>query len=95
MEQNLIEIDDHDIYSFIIDLGKNPLIILKGRNGYVMTEHLDITTANKLGDIAGIIQNEPTVKDALNSRIIKLSTKAKQKGLRVGMKSGDFLIAIS
>ena len=94
MEQSIIEIDDHDIYTLLIDFDSTPLIVLKARKGYIMTEHLDISTADKLGDIAGIIQNVQTIKQALNSRIITLSTKAKQQGFTIGMLSRDFLNAL-
>jgi uncharacterized protein YunC (DUF1805 family) len=94
MEQNLIEIDDHDIITYYIDLNSLPLIILKGHKGYIMNEFLDIKTANNLNDIAGKISNVKTINEALRTTVIQTSNKAMKKGLIPGMKVRDFLIKL-
>lgn len=95
MEQSMIEIDDHDILVWIIDLDTFPLIIFKAHKGYVMSEYLNISIANKLGDIAGLINHTQTINDALNSKIIQVSNKAKRKGLNPGIKAAEFLRRLS
>ena len=95
MEQSMIEIDDHDILVWIIDLDIFPLIIFKAHKCYVMSEYLNISIANKLGDIAGVINHTQTINDALNSKIIQVSNKAKRKGLNPGITAAEFLRRLS
>jgi uncharacterized protein YunC (DUF1805 family) len=91
MEQSIIEIDDHDIFVFQIDLDKVPFLILKANKGYVMSEHLDIKIANGLGEVAGKIKDAKTINTALNTKIYQVSKKALEKGLRPGISVRNFL----
>ena len=91
MEQDIIELDDQDIFVFQIELDKGMLIILKTNKRYVMSDYLDINKANKLGEVAGKIRQVSTINEALNSKIIEVSNKALMHKLLPGMKAKDFL----
>ena len=76
---------------YCIDLGKAPLIILQARKGYLMCGYLNMSTANKLGDIAGKVTGVKTYDDMLNAPVIEVSENAKKEGLTEGMNARDFL----
>jgi uncharacterized protein YunC (DUF1805 family) len=91
MESTLIELENGDVYAYIIEFGNVPLIILEARNGYVMNEYLDIDTANKFGDIAGKVKDAKNLDDFLKCNIVELSNKAKKMRLKKGMTAKEFL----
>jgi uncharacterized protein YunC (DUF1805 family) len=91
MESTLIELENGDVYAYLIELENAPLIILEARNGYVMNEYLDIETANKFGDIAGKVKDAKNLDDFLKSNIVELSNKAKKMRLKTGVTAKEFL----
>jgi uncharacterized protein YunC (DUF1805 family) len=79
---------------YCIDLGNAPLLILQAKKGYVMCGYLNMTAANKLGDIAGRVTGVKTFNDMLNASVVEVSENAKQIGLNQGMNAKDFLNAL-
>ncbi|MFN3527815.1 MAG: YunC family protein [Candidatus Altarchaeaceae archaeon] len=74
-----------------IDMGNANLLIIKGKKGYIMCGYLNIETANKLNDVACIVKGVKNFDDVLNSEIVEISEKAKEIGIKVGMKGKDVL----
>lgn len=91
MKEKIIRLENGDVHGFFINLGKAPLIVIKNDKGYIMCGYLNMDTANKLGDIAGIVTGVKTFDDVLNSKIVKISKEAKKKGLKIDMTAKDFL----
>jgi len=90
MEQNIIEVDDKDVITIVIDFDPIPMIILKTQKGYIMNDYLDIHTANKLHHVAGKITKVTTISQALNASVIALSESAIKKGIEPGIKVRKF-----
>ena len=79
------------IECYEIPLPYASFILLKAKNGYVMCGYLNMDTADKIGDIAGIVSGVRSIDDALKSRILQVSSMAREKGLSEGMIALDFL----
>lgn len=91
MKTKKIRLEKGEIIGFLIELNNAPLILLQAKKGYVMCGYLNISTANKLEDIAGKITGVKSFDDALNTNIIEVSENAKKIGLHAGMNVKDFL----
>jgi len=76
---------------YSIDLGKAPLLLIQAKKGYVMCGYLNMSAANKIGDIAGKVTGVKTFDDMLNAKVIEISENAARTGLKQGMNAKDFL----
>ncbi len=74
-----------------IALPNSFMILLKAKNGYVMCGYLNMETAEKLGDIACIVRGINTVEEALNAKIVSVSAKAREIGIKEGMVAKEAL----
>lgn len=79
------------IECYEIPLPHASFIILKAKNGYVMCGYLNMDTADKMGDIAGIVRGVRSIDDALQAKILQVSTMARENGLSEGMLALAFL----
>lgn len=59
-----------------------------------MCGYLNMTVANKLGDIAGRVTAVHTLQEMLNATVIEISEKATHVGLQEGMPVREFLEAL-
>ncbi|DAC72852.1 MAG TPA: DUF1805 domain-containing protein [Thermoplasmata archaeon] len=91
MKMETIKIEKGELTGYCIDLGKAPLLILQAKKGYVMCGYLNISAANKIGDIAGRVTGVKTFNDMLAAEVIEVSENAKQAGLAQGMHAREFL----
>ena len=62
-----------------------PLILIRGRRGFVMCGYLNIDVANKLGLIAARVTGVKSVEEMLDKEIAEVTTKAKEVGIKEGM----------
>ena len=71
-----------------------PLIVLSSPKGFVMCGYLDMSIANKLGDVAAKVTGVNTISSALDAPIVALSENAKKYDVEIGMSSRKFLNTI-
>lgn len=74
-----------------VDMGNANLLVIKGKKGFIMCGYLNIDTANKLNDVACIVRGVKNFDDVLNADIVEISEKAKELGIKIGMKGRDVL----
>ncbi len=74
-----------------IDMGNANLLLIKADKGVIMCGYLDIETAEKLNDAACIVKGVKNFEDMLNARIVKVTTKARELGIKEGMSGKDAL----
>ncbi len=63
-----------------------PLLILRGRKGFIMCGYLDIRVAEKLGLIAARVVGVESIEEMLEKEIVEATEKARSVGIREGMK---------
>ncbi|MBN2013590.1 MAG: DUF1805 domain-containing protein [Candidatus Altiarchaeota archaeon] len=78
-----------------IELQNANLLLITAERGYVMCGYLDIKAAEKLGDSACIVTGVKTFDDVLESRIVGVSSKARELGIREGMSGREALSLLS
>jgi uncharacterized protein YunC (DUF1805 family) len=78
------EIDTSRI--IVLDFGGNlPLIIYKGKKGYVASAYISTKTAEKVGDVAAITIGARNVEEFLKAKIKEVTVWAEDLGIREGM----------
>ncbi len=79
-------------FDFIrMQLGNAPLLILKGKKGYIMCGYLDVATADRVGDIAVRVSGVNTMDDLLKANVAIASSKASELGIEKGMPVSEVL----
>lgn len=76
-------------------LGNKPLVVFKGKKGYVMCGYLDMAAADKFNDIAVKITGVSGIKDALKASAAGVSSAAKNAGIYPGQPVGEILKIIA
>lgn len=74
-----------------MDMGSAPLVIVKGKKGFVMCGYLNMEAANKLGDCAVRVTGVNDLKTVLESSAVGVSQRARELGIREGQKVSDFI----
>jgi uncharacterized protein YunC (DUF1805 family) len=68
-----------------------PLLVIRAEKGFVMCGYLDITTADKLGDIACKVRGVNNFEDVLNAKVVEVTAAAKAIGINEGMSGREAL----
>ncbi len=68
-----------------------PLVIIRGRKGFVMCGYLDINVTNKLGLIAARVVGVKSIEEMLEKKIVNVTSKARELGIKEGMKVKEIL----
>ncbi|MDI6916538.1 MAG: DUF1805 domain-containing protein [Thermoplasmatales archaeon] len=74
-----------------LELQNANLIVARAKKGYVMCGYLSMETANRLGDVAAKVKGVKNVDDALSAKIVEVSEKAKENGIKEGMTGKEAL----
>ena len=86
-----VDISGSDYEYLRMDMGTAPLVILKGKKGFVMCGYLNLEAANKLGDCAVRVTGVKDLETILNSSATGVSEAARKLGINEGQKVSDFI----
>jgi uncharacterized protein YunC (DUF1805 family) len=68
-----------------------PLLAIIGNTGFIMCGFLNIDAAEKLNVAAAMVSGVKTFEEVLKAEIKAVTSKAKMKGFKVGMKGEEAL----
>ncbi len=91
IETQEIAIDGKKAIGLKVDLQGAPLLLLVAQKGYVMCGYLNIGTAERLGQAAVVVTGVKSFEDVLNAKVVRVTTRAKQLGVKEGMLGRDAL----
>lgn len=74
-----------------LELQNANLIVIRAKKGYIMCGYLSMETANRLEDIAAKVIGIKNFDDALKAKIVEVSEKAKEIGIKEGMTGKETL----
>ncbi|MCP4649390.1 MAG: YunC family protein [PVC group bacterium] len=86
-----IVIDEVNINTFSIELPYAKLILAAAPKGFVMCGYLDISVAEKLNDVACVVSGVASVEELLAKPIVKLTPRAEQMGISLGISGREAL----
>ena len=72
-------------------MGKAPLLVLKGKRGFVMCGYLNLEASEKLGDAAVRVTGVSDLDTMLNSRVAGVTQRASELGITEGQKVSDII----
>ncbi len=87
----IIDVDGRRAIGVKIELGKAPLLVIRGEKGYLMCGYLNIEVAERLGDAAAVITGVKDFKDMLTKEVKYVTSKARELGVNEGMKGYEAL----
>jgi len=85
IEIDTININGREYETLKVDLDPAPLILVRGKKGFLMCGYLNMEAADKLGAVAVSTSGVKTVDDILNKPVTKISMKARDLGVKEGM----------
>ena len=74
-----------------IDTKPAPVVLITGKKGFLMCGYLNMEAADKTGASAVSISGVNTFDDLLNKDVVKISAKARESGVKEGMKGREAL----
>jgi uncharacterized protein YunC (DUF1805 family) len=66
-----------------------PLLIVKGRAGFLACGYINADTCNKTGEACAIVSGVKTHKDMLEAKVEAVSEEASKLGIKVGMSGAE------
>jgi len=85
-----LKIDDKVAMGLKVELPDSPpILIIIGQTGFVMCSFLNMDTAEKLNVTAAMVSGVKNFDDVLRAEIKAVTSKAKIKGIRIGMKGKE------
>ncbi len=78
-----------------LPLGAKRLVVLTGSRGYVMCGYLNLSAANRFGDVAVKVSGVATIADCLKARVHAVSRAAQRCGIRPGVSIKQILPLIA
>lgn len=83
---------DGEVYTGVkIDTNPSPIIVITGKKGFLMCGYLNMEAVEKTQAAAVSISGVSSFDDILNKDVMKISSKARELGVRDGMKGREAL----
>jgi uncharacterized protein YunC (DUF1805 family) len=93
MQEELI-IENKKYKSFCIPTEKTNVLIIQGKTGFLSCAYINIKAANKLNEAVAIVTGVKSAKEMLISKVIGVSERAKEFGLREGLTGKEALLLL-
>jgi len=85
-----LRIDDKTATGLRVDLPDSPpLVMIIGRTGFVMCGFLSVEAAERLNVTAAMVSGVRNFDDVLEAEVKAVTSRADDKGIKVGMKGKD------
>ena len=91
MREIKIKIKEKEVNGFEINLPNANLVLAATSRGFVCCGYLDLNTAQKLSDAAGVVCGVKTVEDLLKAKIVGMTPAAARLGIKEGMSGQEAL----
>lgn len=91
-----ITVEGKKFRGYEIKIGEKTLVLIIGERGshlkgYLACGYWNLETANKFGDCCALITGVNTVEEMLEKKVVAVSKKAKEVGIKIGMSGRQVL----
>lgn len=86
-----IKIGNNIVIGVNLELQNANLIVIRAKKGYIMCGYLSMETANRLEDIAAKVIGIKNFDDALKAKVVEVSEKARENGVKEGITGKEAL----
>lgn len=76
---------------FCLDYLKRPLLIIRGRNGFLACAYIDVATCDITQDACAIVTGVSSFDQMLSAKVVKVSKGAARLGVTVGVTGEEAL----
>lgn len=76
---------------FRLDCLKRPLLIIRGRKGFLACAYIDVATCDITEEACAIVTGVSTFEQMLSARVVKVSKAAGALGVKVGVTGAEAL----
>ena len=87
-----INVDGMEFSGSTIEMLQGKLLLIQGRNGMLGCGYFNVETADKLNSAMAIVTGVKCYDDMLTQPVVKLSARAAEYGVTVGMSGKDALL---
>ncbi len=91
IEIDSVEIADRQFQYVRMDMFGAPLVLLKGKRGFVMCGYLNIQASDKLGDVGIRVTGVKNLDDMVKAKVSDVTSKAESLGIKPGSNVSDIL----
>ena len=95
LESKKIKVGKLSVQAVSMKLLDKSLIVIRGSKGYIMCGYLNLSVANKFGEVAIKITGVSSISDALKSKVCSASYRAKKLGIRKNQEIKNVLKIIA
>lgn len=88
-----LEIDGRAFLGVKVQLGAL-LLLIKGEKGYLGCGYFSLDAANNAGDALAMVKGVTSFDDMLNAEVKEVSEKARELGVKEGMKGREALMRL-
>jgi uncharacterized protein YunC (DUF1805 family) len=78
-----------------VKLPNADFLLILGSKGYIMCGYLNMATAEKKGDAAAMVAGVASFEDVLAAKVVGVSSKGREIGLKEGMTGKEALVILS
>jgi len=87
-----LKIADKTATGLLVELPDSPpLVMIIGKTGFIMCGFLNVDAAEKLNVAAAMVSGVKSFEDILKAEVKAATTRAKMKGVKVGMRGEEAL----
>jgi uncharacterized protein YunC (DUF1805 family) len=87
-----LKIADKTATGLLVELPDSPpLVMIIGKTGFIMCGFLNMNAAEKLNVAAAMVSGVKSFEDVLKAEVKAVTSKARMKGVNVGMKGEEAL----
>lgn len=90
-----IKIGDKQTEGVNVFTGNVNILLIKAKNGLLGCGYFDVGVANKFDDAMAVVTGVKSFDDMLKAKVVKVSNKAKELGVKEGMVGEDALAIMS
>jgi uncharacterized protein YunC (DUF1805 family) len=76
---------------FRLDCLKRPLLIIRGRQGFLACAYIDVATCDLTGEACAIVAGVSSFEQMLSARVVKVSEAARELGVEVEITGAQAL----
>jgi uncharacterized protein YunC (DUF1805 family) len=86
-----IKLGKKNAVGFEIPLRNAAFVMARAEKGFVMCGYLNLETAEKLGDAACVVRGVKTVDELLVAKVVAVTKKAEELGIKIGLTGREAL----
>ena len=79
------------LLGFCLRLQSKKFILLRGEKGYVACGYLDLSSADKFGDVAIKVSGVSSIEDLMRAQIASVSAAGHKLGIKPGQKVAEII----